>query len=300
MVAPASKQPIRLAAITDEFSPDLEVALDAMKSVGMSGVELRTIGGRNVVELPDSEIATSVAAARARNMEIVSIASPLLKCVLPDGPPVDDRFQQDVFGSPFTFDDQPRLRSRVFDITRLTGARIVRVFSYWRTIDPPGCEERIAAALHALAEEASTHGVTIGLENEYACNVGTAAESARLLKRLPHRNLQLIWDPANAFILGDTPFPDGYEALPRDRILHVHVKDCVIQEGRAVWGPVGEMGIDWAGQIRALKQDAYQGWLSLETHWKGPSGDKLEASVICARRLRELAVHEGVGKWSPS
>jgi L-ribulose-5-phosphate 3-epimerase len=300
MVAPASRQPIRLAAITDEFSPDLEVALDAMKSVGMTGVELRTIGGRNIVDLSDGEVERIVAAANARDMEIVSIASPLLKCVLPGGPPVDNRFQQDVFGSPFTFDDQPRLTSRVFEISRLTGARIVRVFSYWRTIDPPRCEERIVVALQALAEQASTRGVTIGLENEYACNVGTASESARLLKRLPHRHLQLIWDPANAFILGDTPFPDGYEALPRDRILHVHVKDCVIQQGRAVWGPVGDMGIDWAAQIRALKEDRYHGWLSLETHWKGPSGDKLEASVICARRLRELAVHEGVEKWSPS
>jgi sugar phosphate isomerase/epimerase len=221
-------------------------------------------------------------------MEIVSIASPLLKCVLPDGPPVDDRFQQDVFGSPFTFDDQPRLTDRVFQITKLTGARIVRVFSYWRTVDPPRCGERVAAALHALAEEAARHGVTIGLENEYACNVGTAEESARLLKRLPHRHLQLIWDPANAFILGDRPYPDGYRLLPHDRVLHVHVKDCVIRDGRAVWGPIGDMGIDWAGQIEALKRDGYGGWLSLETHWKGPSGDTLEASVICGRRLRAL------------
>ena len=259
-----------------------------MKSVGMTGVELRTIGGRNIVELPDSEIAKSVAATRAREMEIVSIASPLLKCVLPDGPPVDERLQQDVFGSPFTFDDQPRLGRRVFEITKLTGARIVRVFSYWRTVDPLRCEERIVAALHGLAEEASMHGVSIGLENEYACNVGTAAESARLLTRLPHRNVQLIWDPANAFLLGDTPYPEGYQLLPRERILHVHVKDCVIREGRAVWGPIGDMGIDWAGQIAALKHDGYDGWLSLETHWKGPCGDALEASVLCGRRLQAL------------
>jgi len=300
MVTPASTEPIRLAAITDEFSPDIDVALDAMKSVGISGVELRTVGGRNVVDLSDSEVASITAAATAREMEIVSVASPLLKCVLPDAPAIDTRFQQDVFGSPFTFDDQPRLTGRVFEIARLTGARIVRVFSYWRTIDPPRCEERIVVALHALAEHASTRGVTIGVENEYACNIGTASESARLLNCLHHRHLQLIWDPANAFILGDTPFPDGYQLLPRDRILHVHVKDCVIRNGSAVWGPVGEMGIDWAGQIAALKQDRYQGWLSLETHWKGPSGDKLEASVICGRRLRELALGEGSGKWSPS
>jgi len=293
MVAPASTRPIRLAAITDEFSPDVDVALDAMKSVGMTGVELRTIGGRNIVDLSDSEVAGIVAAAAARDMEIVSIASPLLKCVLPDGPPVDDRFQQDVFGSPFTFDDQPHLANRVSQITKLTGARIVRVFSYWRTVDPLRCEERIVAALYALAEEASRHGVTIGLENEYACNVGTAEESARLLKRLPHPNLQLIWDPANALILGDTPYPDGYQLLPRERVLHVHVKDCIVRDGRAVWGPIGEMGIDWRGQITALKEDAYDGWLSLETHWRGPSGDKLEASVICSRRLRELTSSEG-------
>src|SRR5262245_31655112 len=300
MVAPASKVPIRLAAITDEFSPDLDVALDAMKSVGMTGVELRTIGGRNIVELSDDDIERSVAAARARAMEIVSIASPLLKCVLPEGPPVDDRFQQDVFGSPFTFEDQPRLTKRVFEIARLTGARIVRVFSYWRTVDPPRCEARVVAALHDLAEQALKDGVRIGLENEYACNVGTAAESARLLERLPHPNLQLIWDPANAFILGDTPYPDGYRLLPRERILHVHAKDCVMRDGRPVWGPIGDMGIRWDGQIRALSQDGYHGWLSLETHWKGPSGDTLEASVICGQRLRELVAAASAGKWSPS
>jgi len=289
MVAPASRTPIRLAAITDEFSPNLDVALDAMKSVGMTGVELRTVGGRNIVDLSDSEVERMVAAVTARDMEIVSIASPLLKCVLPDGPAVDDRFQQDVFGSPFTFDDQPRLTRRVFELIRLTRAPMVRVFSYWRTVDPPRCEARIAAALDALADEAARHGVTIGLENEYACNVGTAAESARLLQRVSNDHLQLIWDPANALILGDTPYPTGYRLLPTERIAHVHVKDCVIRDGRAVWGPVGEMGIDWAGQIGALREDGYRGWVSLETHWQGPSGDKLEASLICARRLRELA-----------
>jgi sugar phosphate isomerase/epimerase len=110
-----------------------------------------------------------------------SIASPLLKCVLSDPLPVDSRFQQDVFGFPFTFQDQPRLRRRVFEITKLTGARIVRVCSCWRTIDPPRCEGRVVAALHALAEEALRHDVTIGLENEYACSVGTAGESAHVL-----------------------------------------------------------------------------------------------------------------------
>ena len=287
MVAPASPRDLRLAAITDEFSAHIDAALDAMQSVGMTGVELRTIGGRNIIEFTDEEIDSVVAAARARRMEIVSLASPLLKCVLEGGPRVDARFQQDVFGSPFTWDDQPRLTRRIFELTRLTGARLVRVFSFWRTVEPAACEDRVVEALAALAGEAATHGVTIGLENEYACNVGTAGESARILERLPFDNVRLIWDPANAFILGDVPYPDAYRRLPRERVAHVHVKDCVMEHGRPRWEPPGA-SIDWRGQIAALVSDGYRGWLSLETHWRGPTGDRLEASTMCGARLREM------------
>ena len=54
MVAPASRQAIRLAAITDEFSNDLPTALDAMAAIGMTGVELRVIGGKNIIDLSDA------------------------------------------------------------------------------------------------------------------------------------------------------------------------------------------------------------------------------------------------------
>src|SRR5574339_614140 len=100
--------PVNLAAITDEFSPDIEVALDAMASVGLNGVELRTISGRNIVDLPDDEVHRLCAAVDARGLKIASIASPLLKCVLPDAPALDPRVQRDVFGSSYTFADQPR------------------------------------------------------------------------------------------------------------------------------------------------------------------------------------------------
>ena len=36
-----------IAAITDEFSLDLDTALDAMAKIGMTGAELRLIGDRN-------------------------------------------------------------------------------------------------------------------------------------------------------------------------------------------------------------------------------------------------------------
>lgn len=279
----------RTAAITDEFSPsDLDVALDAMAEVGMTGGELRVIGGTNVIDLTDEQIDRVRASFDRRGMQILGIASPILKCVLPGGPAVDEHLQQDIFGSKYGFDDQARLTKRAFEIAERTGARIIRVFSYWRTVDPSACLDAVVSVLRGLADQAAERGLVIGLENEHACNVGTGEEAARLLAALPHPALMALWDPANASLLGERPFPDGYAHLPPDRIVHVHAKDCTVQGRTPTWGPLGEMAIDWKGQIAALSRDGYQGWISLETHWPGPGGNKLEASRICGRNLQTL------------
>ena len=48
------------------------------------------------------------------------------------------------------------------------------------------------------------------------------------------------------------------------------------------------MGIDWRGQLAALKRDGYKGAISLETHWRTPDGDRLKPSIICGENLRDL------------
>jgi len=279
----------RVAAITDEFSPDIEIAVRSMTGIGMTGAELRMVFGKNIVDLSDEELARAIEIVRRAGLEIISIASPLLKCVLPDSPEVDARFQQDMFAAKHTFADQPRLTARSLEIAQRTGARIIRVFSYWRTVDPQVCFDRIVEALHALAEQAAPHHVIIGLENEHACNIATGAETARLLAALDHPNLKVVWDPANAVVSGEKAFPEGYGILPVSRIQHVHAKDCTMDGHTPLWCALGDGVVGWRGQVDALVRDGYNGWLSLETHWPGPGGNKHEASMICGRSLVELA-----------
>lgn len=280
---------IPIAAITDEFSPDLDTALQAMQEIGMTGAELRVISGKNILDLSDDELKRVQEKVNARGFKVISIASPLLKCVLPNSPAVDGRFQHDVFASKHTFEDQPRLTDRAFFVAKLLGARFVRVFSFWRTVAPEKCFDGVIKALQGLVEKAKTQGLIIGLENEHACNIGTAAETARVLAALSDSTLQVVWDPANAYVAGENPFPDGYRLLPLERIGHVHVKDCHLNGHSPEWGPLGTRAIDWKGQIDALLRGGYQGYLSLETHWPGPNGDKLMASKICGWNLRGLA-----------
>ncbi|MCC7499766.1 MAG: sugar phosphate isomerase/epimerase [Bryobacterales bacterium] len=279
-----------LASITDEFSPDYPAALSAMESIGMRGAELRLLFGKNIIDLTDDEIGQARRMAEERSMAIVSLASPLLKCVLPGAPEIDIRFQQDMFNAKFNYEDQPRLAERAFELAKRSGAKIIRVFSFWRTVEPDKCLEAVINTLGELAEKAKKHDLTIGLENEHACNIATGVESAAMLKRLNHPNLKLVWDPANALVAGEAvPFPDGYRGIAAERIAHVHVKDCYMDGHKPLWGPVGTRGVQWKGQIAALLADGYKGYLSLETHWAGPNGDKMLASTICGWNMVGLA-----------
>ena len=61
-----------------------------------------------------------------------------------------------------------------------------------------------------------------------------------------------------------------------------------MRNGKPQWGPVGACGVDWRSQIGALLEDGYRGYVSLETHWSGPNGDKLQASTICGWNLKYL------------
>jgi L-ribulose-5-phosphate 3-epimerase len=277
-----------IAAITDEFSPDLATAAKSMQEVGMTAAELRMVFGKNIIDLTDEELDRAQHVVTEQGLEIISIASPLLKCVLPNAPAIDSRFQQDIFASKHTFEHQPRLTERAFEIARHTGARIVRVFSYWRTVEPERCFDRIVAALGELAEKAAKHDLIIGLENEHACNIATGGETARVLDAISHPNLKVVWDPCNALVSGENPFPEGYRQMAADRIVHVHAKDCFVTNHTPTFGPIGECGIDWRGQIQALVNDGYKGYISLETHWPGPGGDKHAGSMICGRNLKAL------------
>jgi L-ribulose-5-phosphate 3-epimerase len=277
-----------IAAITDEFSPDLATAAQSMHEVGMTAAELRMVFGKNIIDLTDEELDRAQHIVAGHGLKIISIASPLLKCVLPNAPAIDSRFQQDIFASKHTFEDQPRLTERAFEIARRTGAHIVRVFSYWRTVEPEKCFDRIVTALGSLAEKAAKHDLIVGLENEHACNIATGAETARVLNAISHPNLKVVWDPCNALVSGENPFPEGYRRIAAGRIVHVHAKDCFVNNHTPTFGPFGECGIDWRGQIRALVSDGFKGYISLETHWPGPGGDKHAGSVICGRNLKTL------------
>jgi L-ribulose-5-phosphate 3-epimerase len=127
-----------------------------------------------------------------------------------------------------------------------------------------------------------------------SCNTATGEESAALLKAIPNKNFMLNWDPGNAAAIGSTPYPDGYNLLPKHRIGHCHCKDVVRKaDHKYDWAPVGGGIVDWVGQLRALQQDGFRYGLSLETHWRG--GGSPEASTrISMAGLKKTLTKAGI------
>lgn len=279
---------MQLAVITDEIDADLERALDVMAEYGVRGAELRQVWDKNIADAPKDYWERAKSLLDARGMHVVGIASPFYKCDLPgegaDGPtgPLHSATARGL-------GDQIALLEHCIEVARFFDTNLIRVFSFWRrgTLTPE-VEERIVDAFAEPTTLAEREGVVLGLENEHACYLGTGAQAARLLADLNSPAVRAVWDPGNAFMDGEAPFPTGYESI-KPFVTHVHVKDAIVPPGavKPEWAVVGEGQIDYPGQIAALRADGYGGYLSLETHYNG-AGTKEASSRACLEGLKRL------------
>jgi len=204
-------------------------------------------------------------------LRVTDIASPLFKVDWPGAPQSKFSPKRDQFGANFTFEQQDEVLERSIELAKAFQTDRVRCFDFWRLEDQSPYRAAINQKLLAAADQAGKKGVILLLENEGACNTATGAEAAKVLQAVQSSNLMLNWDPGNAATLGETPYPDAYQLLPKDRIGHCHCKDAAKKtDGSGYhWEPMGNGIIDWVGQFRAFKRDGYRYAVSLETHWRG-------------------------------
>ena len=266
--APAS---LRLSILTDEISQDFGHACEvASRDFGMGLVDLREAGGKNLMNWDAAQIADVRKVVDRFNLRVACLATPIFKVDWPDAPKSSFSPKRDEFGASFTFAQQDELLERAFELAKQFQTDRIRVFDFWRLEDQKPHRAAIDDVVRKAAAKAGKRGLTLVLENEYACNTATGAEAGRLAAAMPDNALQLPWDPGNAQVREEVPFPGGYAAIPKGRIGHMHCKDAAKRaDGKWEWMAMGTGVIDWAGQFRALKADGYSHACTLETHWRG-------------------------------
>ncbi len=278
---------MKLAVFTDEVSQDLEVAIKLAMRYRLDGVELRTVWNKPVQHLSTADIDRIRRLLSERELSVAAIASPIFKCELDDEAARRDHLDY---------------LHNCIRIGKELGTDIIRVFTFWKRGPSEPVWDQIKHHFRPAVPIAEDAGVTLAIENEHTTYCATAAETARFAKEIGSPAVSIVWDPCNEVYAdeGINPYPQAYD-LVRDLMVHLHVKDGARDEalGPRVT-PVGEGSIDWRGQLRTLLNAGYEGYASLETHWRPqalpesvlnqPGGEGFSeageyASDLCLRNL---------------
>lgn len=133
----------------------------------------------------------------------------------------------------------------------------------------------IVTALREICDIGERKGVTVCVEthNEYA----TGKALFELKKAVARDNLKFIWDIIHPIEDGETP-AETWQYIGSD-IAHVHIKDGRDRQDPMwhdfLYTPLGDGTLPIADVIEILKENAYDGFLSLE--WEEAWREELRA-----------------------
>jgi sugar phosphate isomerase/epimerase len=285
--------PFKLSVITDEISNDFDHACSvAAKDFGLQWVEIRALWGKNIADLNADDVSRAQAILTKYNLGVTDIASPVFKVDWPGAPLSKFSSQKgaknDSFNATADFKKQDDVLAACIELAKQFKTGKIRCFDFWRLDDVAPYRAAIDDKLRSAAETTRKAGIALILENEQECNTATATEAVRLLSAV--KPLGLNWDPGNAAWAGEhDAFPTGWAMLPKDRILHCHCKNTVLNDaGKPAWSPVDIGLIDWTAQFRALKSIGYTNAVSLETHWRGAGTPEASSRISWAGMKKAL------------
>ena len=237
--------------ISDEFSQDFAACLDFADTLGLDSLELRSVEGSSIDELTDDATHQLRAMSSDRDIQICGVDTFCFKHQYEARQNCDSLAKLD----------------RAADLACILGAPWLRIFAFWRQD-----ELDLAAIRDAVLDAARIVGqrpVRLLIENGTFSAVGSGARLADLLDMVDLPQVGALWDPANV-VNGYWPetVDDGLACLRR-HLVHIHVKNPQSGEpGSMAFGPLRAGIIDWPKHLKRCADLSYDGYLSLETHWR--------------------------------
>jgi len=282
---------MKISLVTDEISADPETAIELGVTWGVSDFELRGIATNRVPLFSDFQQTRLKELIETFDVNIVAISPGLFKCPYPLTPrlhfPVQviDQTLFQRWRSPLDVVKyhMEELLPLSISYAQEMGIQTIIAFSFERSSSQAtSAPEEVQRTLYEAAEQVGAAGLQLVLEVETDFWADTGANSAALIQAINHPALAINWDPGNAFVAGDTPYPNGYDAVRRF-VRHVHFKD-VTHSSEDGYCYVVNGAIDWEGQIKALARDGYTGYISVETHMQ----PKVQSTQLLTQRLQAL------------
>ncbi|UNS95736.1 sugar phosphate isomerase/epimerase [Streptomyces tubbatahanensis] len=281
MTPESTLPPFELCGIGDEAAPSLERQLTAVRLLGWSRLELRSVDGVPVSELSAHAFARVVDAIAEAGVTVPCVDSRIANWARPVSTPfATDLSELDVLA----------------DRCAALGTRFVRIMSYPNDgLPEPHWEREVLSRIARLTARAERAGLVLVHEN---CAGWAASEPQRMLRMLDAAHgspaLRLLFDTGNGIAYGYRGAGLLREISPY--VAHVHIKDGTGDTRRQHYTLPGEGDCEVAACLRHLYAHGYTGGLSIEPHvnlrphegWSDPAGDHVEPFVAYGRRLERL------------
>jgi sugar phosphate isomerase/epimerase len=164
---------LALSVIGDEIGPSLEEMISFAHEHGLKRLDMRTVGGRNLLGMKKEEIIKISRTLEKAGLTVPTFVSPLFKWPAAGKSAAGGKVD-------FAFDPQECPAENIIDhaieIAVILGAPHMRVFSYLRhqRFRPGDLTE--GKDFTKLIGLASHYDISIQLENEPVCNIGNVAE----------------------------------------------------------------------------------------------------------------------------
>jgi sugar phosphate isomerase/epimerase len=272
---------LALAVIGDEIGPSLPEMLSFCRENDVRRLDMRTVDGRNLLGMTLDEVGAIALTLEDAGITVPTFVSPVLKWPAPGKAPAGGKVD-------FAFDpatcptDDPL--AHAFDVAATLGATRIRVFSHLRY---PGYRpEDLAPPMRRLIDLAERFEITVEMENEPVCNIGSIAELAAFFAARVATSpyLRPLVDIGNSWSI-DQPPTDAQIATLAPMVDLIHLKDRDFEARRTV--PLGDGKVPWAEELKRLLKGvlAPEVVASMETHCPHDGRNATARSVAALRRI---------------
>lgn len=244
---------MKLAFITDEVTQDFQQAVFFAKRHGLHGLEFRSVTDLPIDRFPMHTLRMWKQVLDGEGLSVCCLSSSFYKCSLEEK---------------LIADEIEKLK-RLCDAADILGCKSIRGFAFFTSGEKALAPSSLAPYFDTPIQILRERDKRLLLEADPSVNTTNHQQLALLLAEIHSAHVQGIYDPGNSIYdpLGEVPFPDGYDAI-RPYMAHVHVKDAVRTGEEAVCVKAGTGQVAYVPLLRRLHADGYEGWLSMETHYR--------------------------------
>ena len=241
---------IIISGFADEIDPQLDVQLKVVKELGMDHICFRAADGKGVAEYTLEEVKEVIKPRLdAAGVKVSSLGSPIGKIDIDDDAAYEKQLKQ---------------LDTLCQICNLLDCKYIRMFSFWMVgKNPDDWKDEVLKKLRGFADIAAKYGVILIHENEKDIYGDIGKRCKVILDELASPYFKAAFDFANFVQCGENT-EECWELL-KEHVAYIHIKDAVAGKNENVLCGTGD------GKIakilaKAIKEDGYEGFLTLEPH----------------------------------